>query len=72
MPSRSSSVPSRPRCCRTSKRASPSEARKSIELDALVASVCELGVMTGVPTLFTDALFGLARLHARSLDLYPA
>jgi 2-dehydropantoate 2-reductase len=48
------------------------EARKSVELDALVASVRELGVITGVPTPFTDALLGLARLHARTLGLYPA
>jgi 2-dehydropantoate 2-reductase len=48
------------------------EARKAVELDALVASVRELGAMTGVPTPFTDALLGLARLHARTLGLYPA
>jgi 2-dehydropantoate 2-reductase len=47
------------------------EARKSVELDALVASVKELGVMTEVPTPYTDALLGLARLHARTLSLYP-
>jgi 2-dehydropantoate 2-reductase len=48
------------------------EARRSVELDALVAAVCELGRMTGVPTPFTNALFGLARLQARTLGLYPA
>ncbi len=48
------------------------EAGKAVELDALVASVRELGAMTGVPTPFTDALLGLARLHARTLGLYPA
>ncbi|SAK58250.1 2-dehydropantoate 2-reductase [Caballeronia hypogeia] len=48
------------------------EARKAVELDALVASVRELGALTGVPTPFTDALLGLARLHARTLGLYPA
>lgn len=48
------------------------EARKAVELDALVASVRELGAMTGVPTPFLDALLGLARLHARTLGLYPA
>jgi 2-dehydropantoate 2-reductase len=47
------------------------EARKSVELDALVASVRELGVMTEMPTPYTDALLGLARLHARTLSLYP-
>jgi 2-dehydropantoate 2-reductase len=48
------------------------QAGKAVELDALVASVRELGTMTGVPTPFTDALLGLARLHARTLGLYPA
>jgi 2-dehydropantoate 2-reductase len=47
------------------------EARKPVELDALVAAVCELGQLTGVPTPFTNALLGLARLHARTLGLYP-
>lgn len=48
------------------------EGKKSVELDALVAAVSELGRMTGVATPFTNALFGLARLHARTLGLYPA
>jgi 2-dehydropantoate 2-reductase len=48
------------------------EASRPVELDALVAAVCELGRMTGVTTPFTDALFGLARLKARTLGLYPA
>jgi len=47
-------------------------AGKAVELDALVASVCELGQLVGVPTPFTDALLGLARLHARVHGLYPA
>jgi 2-dehydropantoate 2-reductase len=47
------------------------EARKAVELDALVASVCELGQTTGVPTPFTSALLGLARVQARALGLYP-
>ena len=46
------------------------EAGKPIELDALVAAVRELGQLTGVPTPFTDILFGLARLHARAHGLY--
>jgi 2-dehydropantoate 2-reductase len=29
-----------------------------------------MGAMTGVPTPFTDALLGLARLHARVHGLY--
>ena len=47
------------------------EAGKPVELDALVAVVRELGELTKVPTPFTDALLGLARLHARVHGLYP-
>jgi 2-dehydropantoate 2-reductase len=46
------------------------EAGKSVELDAIVAVVRDLGQLTGVPTPFTDALLGLARLHARVRGLY--
>lgn len=46
------------------------EAGRPLELDALVASVRELGQLTGVPTPFTDALLGLARLMARTRGLY--
>ena len=45
------------------------EARKPVELDALVGAVCELGKLVGVPTPFTNALLGLARLHAQTLGL---
>ncbi len=48
------------------------EARKAIELDALVTSVRELGKLTGVPTPFTNTLLGLARLHASTLGLYQS
>ena len=48
------------------------QARKPVELDALVSAVRELGQLTGVATPFTDALLGLSRLHARGLGLYPA
>ena len=47
------------------------EAKRAVELDALVGAVRELGQITGVPTPFTDALLGLARLHAQGLGLYP-
>jgi 2-dehydropantoate 2-reductase len=47
------------------------EAGKPVELDALVTVVKELGQITGVATPFTDALLGLARLHARVHGLYP-
>ncbi|MDI1275618.1 2-dehydropantoate 2-reductase [Polaromonas sp.] len=46
------------------------EAGKAVELDALVSVVKELGELTQVPTPFTDALLGLARLHARVHGLY--
>jgi len=46
------------------------EAGKTVELDALVTVVKELGELTGVPTPYTDALLGLARLHARVRGLY--
>ncbi len=46
------------------------EAGKGIELDALVTVVRELGVVTGVPTPFTDALLGLSRVFARQRGLY--
>ena len=46
------------------------EAGRAIELDALVSVVRELGQLTQVPTPFTDALLGLARLKGRELGLY--
>ncbi len=46
------------------------EAGRAVELDAIVAVVRELGQLTGTPTPFTDALLGLARLHARRHGLY--
>jgi 2-dehydropantoate 2-reductase len=47
------------------------EAGKAVELDALVGAVCELGKLTGVDAPYANALFGLARLHARVRGLYP-
>jgi 2-dehydropantoate 2-reductase len=41
-----------------------------VEIDALVSVVRELGELTGVPTPLTDALLGLARLHARVHGLF--
>ena len=46
------------------------EAGKAVELDALVGAVRELGALTQVATPYTDALLGLARLHARVRGLY--
>ena len=44
------------------------QARKPIELDALVGAVRELGQMTGVATPFTDALMGLTRVFVKNLQ----
>jgi 2-dehydropantoate 2-reductase len=46
------------------------EAGRSVELDALVTVVRELGELTAVATPYTDALLGLARLKLRQLGLY--
>ena len=46
------------------------EAHKGIELDALVAAVCEIGQKVGVVTPHTHALLALTRLMARSRGLY--
>ena len=46
------------------------EASRSVVLDALVGAVRELGQITGVATPHTDALLGLARLHAKVRGLY--
>jgi 2-dehydropantoate 2-reductase len=46
------------------------EAGRTVELDALVSVVRELGQLTHVATPFTDALLGLSRLHARIKGLY--
>ena len=48
------------------------EAGKTVELDALVSVVRELGQITQVSTPYTDALLGLSRLHASVHGLYPA
>ena len=47
------------------------EAGKPLELDALLGAVIELAQLTGVPMPHAKALFGLARLRARVLGLYP-
>ncbi len=47
------------------------EAGKPVELDALVASVKEIGELAGENTPGIDALLGLARLMARTRGLYP-
>jgi 2-dehydropantoate 2-reductase len=47
------------------------EARRAIELDALVGAVREIAGRVGVPTPSIDALFGLTRLFGRVHGLYP-
>jgi 2-dehydropantoate 2-reductase len=46
------------------------EAGRTIELDALVSAVAEIGERTGVPTPHLDTLLGLTRLAARERGLY--
>ncbi|MVW79617.1 2-dehydropantoate 2-reductase [Bordetella sp. 02P26C-1] len=46
-------------------------ANKPLELDALVGTVREIASHVGVATPNIDALFGLARLFARTHGLYP-
>lgn len=47
------------------------EAGRSLELDALVAAVREIGHKVGVETPEIDTLLGLSRLQARQRGLYP-
>ncbi len=46
------------------------EAKKPLEIDALVGAVRELGQITNTPTPHTDALLGLVGLMARTRGLY--
>jgi 2-dehydropantoate 2-reductase len=47
------------------------EASHSLELDALVGAVHEIGQRVGVATPMIDALFGLTRLFGQVRGLYP-
>jgi 2-dehydropantoate 2-reductase len=47
------------------------EAGKSLEIDAILSSVREIGQAIGEPTPQIDALLGLTRLNARVRGLYP-
>jgi 2-dehydropantoate 2-reductase len=47
------------------------QAGRSIELDAIVAAVQEMGQRFNVPTPHINALLGLTRLFARTHGLYP-
>lgn len=48
------------------------EAGRSLEIDAIVGAVHEIGVRLGVATPAVGALLGLTRLMARGRELYPA
>ncbi|HEX6450080.1 MAG TPA: 2-dehydropantoate 2-reductase [Trebonia sp.] len=45
------------------------EAGRALELDALAGAVHEIGTLTGIPTPYVDALYGLTRLAARARGL---
>ena len=47
------------------------EARRPMELDALVSAPVEIAALVGEPTPNMNILLGLARLQARILSLYP-
>jgi 2-dehydropantoate 2-reductase len=47
------------------------EAKRPLELDAIVGAVAEIGRRLGVPTPNIGTLLGLARLFARVRGLYP-
>jgi 2-dehydropantoate 2-reductase len=47
------------------------EAARTIELDALVTAVREIGQRLGLPTQNIDILLGLTRLFGRVRGLYP-
>ena len=48
-----------------------SEANRSLEIDALVGAVHEIGQRLGIATPNIDAVLGLTRLMARTRGLYP-
>jgi len=47
------------------------EAKRPLELNALIGAVHEMSRWLEHPTPYMDALFGLSRLHARVHGLYP-
>jgi 2-dehydropantoate 2-reductase len=46
------------------------ESGRSLEIDALVSAVHELGRLTGVPTPALDMLLALARERGRQAGIY--
>jgi 2-dehydropantoate 2-reductase len=47
------------------------EAKKALELDAMCGAVSEIGLKVGVPTPYTDVLFGLTRVKGQVMGIYP-
>lgn len=47
------------------------EAKKAVELDAMVGAVSEIAGKVGVPVPYTDVLLGLTRVKAQVMGLYP-
>jgi len=47
------------------------EAGRRLELDAIVASVREIGFLVGLPTPNIDIMLGLTRLKARTIACNP-
>ena len=46
------------------------DSRRPLEIDALLASVIEIGALVGVPTPYCDTVLGLIRQRAANLGLY--
>jgi hypothetical protein len=46
------------------------ERGKSVEIDALLTVIHDIGLLVGVPTPSIDGVLGLARLRANSLGLH--
>ena len=46
------------------------ESQRPLEIDALLASVIEIGALVGVPTPYCDTVLGLIRQRAANLGLY--
>ena len=46
------------------------ESKRPLEIDALLASVIEIGALVGVPTPYCDTVLGLIRQRAANLGLY--
>jgi 2-dehydropantoate 2-reductase len=47
------------------------EAGKTLEIDALITAVHEIGELVGIPTPTINGLLGLVRLYGRTRGIYP-